>query len=82
MYRALVLIGLGIQLRAGKNMSNQNNKTIHTAIAQQEGNGPKDERASMEMASKVKFDFRFEICDLNYPNIHVHIESNSHFHGL
>ena len=49
---------------------------------EQEGNGPKDERAAMEMASKVKFDFRFEICDLKYPEIDVHIESNSHIHGL
>ena len=30
MYRALVLIGLGIQLCAGKNMSNQNNKPLHS----------------------------------------------------
>ena len=29
MYRVLVLIGLGIQLRTGKNMSNQNKNTIY-----------------------------------------------------
>ena len=33
----------------------------------------------MEIASKVKFDFRFEICDLNFPEIDVHIESNTLF---
>ena len=25
------------------------------------------------MASEVKCDLRFEICDLNYPHIHVHV---------
>ena len=34
------------------------------------------------MASGVKFSTRLEISDLNYPEIHVHIAHNSHFHGL
>ena len=43
----------------------------------QEGNGPKDERATMVLASKVKLDLRFELCNLNYRHIHVHIACNS-----
>ena len=38
-----------------------------------------------QLASKwpeVKFDLRFEISNLNYLGIHVHIASNSHFGGL
>ena len=27
----------------------------------------------LQMASEVKYDLRFEISDLNYPYIHVHI---------
>ena len=34
------------------------------------------------IASEVKFDFRFEISNLIYPSIHVHVASNSHFGGL
>ena len=51
-------------------------------IDQQEGNGPIDERASMEKASRVKYNPRFEISDLNYPEIHVHIDYISYFGGL
>ena len=29
----------------------------------------------MVMTSEVKFDLGFELCDLNYPDIHVHIAS-------
>ena len=29
------------------------------------------------MASEVKFNLRFELCGLNYPDIHVHIACNS-----
>ena len=32
----------------------------------QEGNGPKDERATMIMASEVSSDLRIELSDLNY----------------
>ena len=38
-----------------------------------------------QLASKwpeVKFDLRFEISNLNYLGIHVHIASNGHFGGL
>ena len=45
----------------------------------QEGNGPKDERATMKMDSEVKSDIRFEISNHDYPGIRVHIASNSHF---
>ena len=34
------------------------------------------------MASEFKFDLRFEISNLNYPGIIVHVASNSHFGGL
>ena len=34
------------------------------------------------VASEFKFDLRFEISNLNYPGIHVHIAYNSHFCGL
>ena len=40
---------------------------------------------SLQMASmawEVKFDLRFEICNLNYPGIHVHVATNSHLDGL
>ena len=39
-------------------------------INEQEGNGPKDEQATMVMASEVKFDLGSELCDLKYPDIH------------
>ena len=57
--------------------------TLYYRVEQkQEGNGPKDERARMALASKVKLDLRFELCDLNYPHIHVHIACNSQCHAL
>ena len=34
------------------------------------------------MASRVKFDLGFEISNLNYLGIHVHIVLYSHFCGL
>ena len=34
------------------------------------------------MASEFKFDLKFEISNLNYPSIIVHVASNSHFGGL
>ena len=34
------------------------------------------------MASEVTFDLRFEISNLNYHGIHVHVAPNSHFGGL
>ena len=34
------------------------------------------------MASEVTFDLRFEISNLNYPGIHMHVAPNSHFGGL
>ena len=33
---------------------------------EQEGNGPKDERATMIMASEVISDLKIELSDLNY----------------
>ena len=35
-------------------------------MEKQEGNGPKDERATMIMASEVSSDLRIELSDLNY----------------
>ena len=34
------------------------------------------------MASEVTFNLRFEIPNLNYPDIHMHVAPNSHFVGL
>ena len=34
------------------------------------------------MISEVKFDLRFEISNLDYPGIHVHVASNSHIMDL
>ena len=34
------------------------------------------------IASEVKFNLGFEISNLNYPGIHVHVAPNSHFGGL
>ena len=42
----------------------------------QEGNGPIDSRAKL-MDSDCKFDFIFEINNLRYPNIYMHVASNS-----
>ena len=39
--------------------------------------GPIDERAIMG-----KFDLRVELCDLNYPTIHVHFAYNCKFGGF
>ena len=50
--------------------------------SEQEGNGPLNERATMAMIFEVIFGLRFEISNLNYPGIHVHVVSNSHFGGL
>ena len=36
----------------------------------------------MAKASRVNFNPIFEISDLNYPEIHVHIAFSSHFGGL
>ena len=34
------------------------------------------------VALEVEFDLRFDVKVLNYPDIHVHVASNSHFGGL
>ena len=34
------------------------------------------------IASEVIFNLGFEISNLNYPGIHVHVASNGHLHGL
>ena len=34
------------------------------------------------MASEFKFDLRFEISNLNYHGIDVHVASKSHFNGF
>ena len=47
----------------------------------QEGNGPKDERATMIMASEVRYDHGIELSELNYPDIHVPVAYNNHFGG-
>ena len=47
-----------------------------------EGNGPKDERATVVEASVANFNFIFEISNLNYLGIYVHVASNSHLGGL
>ena len=44
----------------------------------QEGNGPKDERATMIMASDMRSDLRIELSGINYPAIHVHVAYTSH----
>ena len=58
-------------------------------LSQQEGNGPIDfgqqglwKIVQILVASKAQFDLRFETSNLDYPGIHVHIASNSHFGGL
>ena len=47
-----------------------------------EGNGPIDERATVVEVSVTNLNFIFEISNLNYPGIYVHITSNCHFGGL
>ena len=37
-------------------------------------NGLHDDLQIAAMASKVKFDFRLEIIDLKYPDIHEHVD--------
>ena len=51
-------------------------------INQLEGNGPKDERATVVEASVANFNFIFEISNLKYPGIYVHVASNSLLGGL
>ena len=34
------------------------------------------------IASEIIFNLGFEISNLNYPGIHVHVASNGHLHGL
>ena len=50
------------------------------------GNGPTDEHAVMIVVLEANFDLKFglsiEMWNLNYPGIHVHVASNSHFGGL
>ena len=46
------------------------------------GNGPTDEPATVTEVSVANFNFTFEISNLNYPGIHVHVASNSHLGGL
>ena len=55
---------------------------LRPSYSKQEGNGPLDERATMAIILEVIFGLRFEISNLNYPGIHVHVASNSHFGGL
>ena len=47
-----------------------------------EGNGPIDERATVVEVSVANFNLVFEISNLNYPGIYVHVASNSHLGGL
>ena len=46
------------------------------------GNGPKDERATVVEVSVANLNFIFEISNLNYPGIYVHVASNSLLGGL
>ena len=34
------------------------------------------------MTSEVIFDNKIEVCNLKYPDIHVHIVSDGHIHGF
>ena len=47
-----------------------------------EGNGPIDERATVVEVSVANFNFIFEISNLNYPGIYVHVASNSLLGGI
>ena len=47
-----------------------------------EGNGPTDERATVLEASVANFNFIFEISNLDYPGIDVHVASNRYLGGL
>ena len=38
--------------------------------------------SDLQTASEVKFELGFEISNLDYPGIHMHITSNSHLGGL
>ena len=45
-------------------------------------NGPIDERATVVEFSLTNFNVRLDISSLNYPDIHVHVASNSNLGGL
>ena len=47
-----------------------------------EGNGPKDERATVLEASVANFNLIVEISNLDYPGSDVHVASNSYLGGL
>ena len=42
-------------------------------VGKLEGNGPTDERAAIIVVSEANFDLKFEISNLNYPGLSVHI---------
>ena len=42
-----------------------------------DGESPKDHQIA-SVASKVELDFRFEINNLKYPDIHLHVAYNSY----
>ena len=50
--------------------------------AKREGNGHIDERATVGEASVANHNFIFEISNLNYPGIYVHVASNSLLGGI
>ena len=53
---------------------------LNAPQVKQEGNGPKDERAILMMASGIWY--RLQIMPtLNYPDIHLHVAYNSNFGG-
>ena len=67
--------------------------TTKGQFIEQEGNGPIDFGRQGPWKIKVQIlvastslavtsDLKIELSDLNYPGIHVHIASNSHFGGL
>ena len=43
-----------------------------------EGNGPIDERATVVEVSEPNLKLIFEISNLNYPGIYVHVADNDH----
>ena len=56
-------------------------QALNQNVLKQEGNGPIDSRSIVVIAD-FKFDFIFEISNLNDPDINMHIGCRNHFDGL
>ena len=52
-------------------------KFLEAIKVNKDGESPKD-RQIASVASKVELDFRFEINNLKYPDIHLHVAYNSY----